>query len=342
MQTFVSNLAYELSVEETNEVHVVCFAGQISDKFAYLNDSNITFHFLGKKRGASLKFLIKLYKTINQIKPDIINSHSSRTLRYLLMLPINRRYKIVHTITNNPRIYNKKMFPLYLLRMHQKSWQITFVGISDIVSDTLSEVYHYDRRKIRTIYNGVRMIGVTNESPKIADFFICATLSEIKRHKLLLEALAVMKERPTLLIAGDGPLRSEIEARIKELMIDNEVTLLGNVENPTEYYQRTKFFILTSKSEGNPLCIIEAMSAGQPIIAPRVGGIPDLVEDGVNGFLFDVDETPGVVADLMNKCLQMEQGEYDRISQKNAEKAKQWSIDRIAQEYMNLFVEVRQ
>ena len=122
--------------------------------------------------------------------------------------------------------------------------------------------------------------------------------------------------------------------------MEDKVDLLGNVSDPSKYYRESRFFILTSASEGNPLCIAEAMSAGLPIIAPRVGGIPDLVEDGVNGFLFDVNSDSENVAVYIKKCLELSDSEIRTIAQRNIEKSKQWDYKVITKQYQKLYDKV--
>lgn len=345
VQSFAFNLAITLSQNIENEVFLLSYSNELDPKYAQLLDSPINYITLNKKAGFSLAFLSRLYMMLRKINPDIINTHSSRSLRYLLVLPINHRWNIVHTITNNPVIYNKKLFPLYMRRMHQDSWHIRFVGISDIVSDTLSKVYKYKRSRIVTIYNGIPLLHNSCCEKKENDFFICAGLTDVKNHDLLIDALArANKVKPlSLTIAGNGPKKNEIECRIKENNLDHLVKMLGNVTSPDQFYYESRFFILTSRSEGNPLCIIEAMSAGLPIIAPRVGGIPDLVEDNVNGFLFDKDATADDVASLMIKCSNISEERYFEMSHNNSEKAQNWGIEIIAKKYLDLYKEeVRQ
>ena len=341
VQSFLCNLCVELSKNKNNKVILLTFSDDNDGKYDYIYKSDVEVISLHKGLGFSLAFLLRLYKMINGIKPDIINTHSSRTLRYLLVLPINRKYRIVHTITNNPQIYNPKLYPLYKHRMHQKSWDITFVGISDIVSDTLAEVYDYDRNKIETIFNGIKLIGRSENEKKEYDFFNCAGLTDIKRHSLLIDSFSKLKDNSLkMAIAGDGPNGNFLQAQINKLGLQAQVTLLGNVIDPSQYYRKSRVFVLTSYSEGNPLCIAEAMSAGLPVIGPRVGGVPDLIEDNVNGYLFDVDSEPERISKLMEKALNLPIDQLTDMSLRNVEKSKAWSIEAITKQYQQLYEKV--
>ena len=337
-EVFCSNLVYEFSKKDEFEVHLIVFFNILSDRFKKQLKDNITIHILNKKKGFSALFLHKLKKEILKINPDIINSHSSHTLRYLLLISRLKKIPIVHTITNDPMIHDKLLYYLFKIRMHQKSWnKLTFVGISNLISDNLSKVYNYPREKIFTIYNGLYKLVPPKDNRIKFDFFNCASLTLVKRQDLLLRALAKTKHNATLAIAGDGVERDNLYKLSKELKIEDRVYFQGTVDDPTPLYFASKCFILTSFSEGNPISINEAMSAGIPIIATKVGGVPDLVDDSINGFLFDVDEKPENIAKLMDKVLELKEESLQIIKKNNQLKVEQWYMDKISDQYLFVF-----
>ncbi len=88
-----------------------------------------------------------------------------------------------------------------------------------------------------------------------------------------------------LLILGDGPLRSRVVRVIGTKGLQNRVLLMGERQDVPRFLQASDIFVLSSRWEGLPLVVIEAMLAGLPVVATRVGGVPELVEDGVTGLL---------------------------------------------------------
>jgi glycosyltransferase involved in cell wall biosynthesis len=113
-----------------------------------------------------------------------------------------------------------------------------------------------------------------------------------KRHDRLLRVIARVREQSAipvrLTIAGDGPLRASIEDQAVKLGLSSEaVMFLGSVADLAPVYQAADMFLLTSDHEGTPNVLLEAMSCGLPVIATRVGGVPEVVEDGVNGYLIE-------------------------------------------------------
>lgn len=340
-EVFCSNLAREFSHYEKYEVHILVFAGGVNEKFVFLLENpNITLHFLNKKKGFSFSAIFRLKKMLKNICPDIINSHSSHTLRYLLLINTNRMIPIVHTITNNPEFYNKYAFYLYKRRMHQKSWsKLSFVGISETISNTLSKIYNLPENRITTIYNGLYPLVQKGECVKKFDFFNCANLSVIKRHDLLLRSLACMNNKANLCIAGAGPEKNKLLKLCEELDIQSRVTFLGSVNDPSEFYFCSKSFILTSFSEGNPITINEAFSAGLPVIAPAVGGVPDLVKQDINGFLFPRDSKPSDIARIMDNVFEMPENRIMEFKIINQAKVKEMCMPNIAAKYDVLFME---
>ena len=104
----------------------------------------------------------------------------------------------------------------------------------------------------------------------------------------------VQTEHPDteLVLVGDGPRRGRIESEIETLGLDDSVTLPGYVDNEElpEYYNSADVFALSSRQDNHPITLIEAMSCGVPVVAPRIGWIPNMVEHEEEGLLYDEDE----------------------------------------------------
>jgi glycosyltransferase involved in cell wall biosynthesis len=107
-----------------------------------------------------------------------------------------------------------------------------------------------------------------------------------KDFRTLLHALAALPpEAGELLVVGDGPDRPRIEAEIQSLGLHDRVRLAGQRSDVPELLAAADVFVLSSASEGMPISVLEAMAAGLPVVASRVGGVPELVIDGETGLL---------------------------------------------------------
>jgi glycosyltransferase involved in cell wall biosynthesis len=109
-------------------------------------------------------------------------------------------------------------------------------------------------------------------------------LAPVKRVDLLLDAVADVP-RLRLLVVGDGPLRHEVERRLASSDLAGRAEVTGWVDDPAALLAMADLYVLTSDAENCPLSLLEAMAAGLPVVATAVGGVPEVVRDGVDGLL---------------------------------------------------------
>jgi glycosyltransferase involved in cell wall biosynthesis len=129
----------------------------------------------------------------------------------------------------------------------------------------------------------------------------------VKDHAFLVRACTRLRDRGLdfeCLIAGEGPERRRLEILIRESRLQDRITLLGHIARPEmdALYWRADVVVLTSRSEGIPLVLMEAMMRGRIVLAPAITGIPELVIPGKTGFLY----APGELLDLVAKIFLLE------------------------------------
>lgn len=135
------------------------------------------------------------------------------------------------------------------------------------------------------------------------DFFWLAVgrLEEAKDYPTLLAAVQRLAagNRPAVVrVAGDGPLRSALESRVRDLGLESRVVFLGARRDCPALYGAADGFVLSSSWEGLPNVVMEALATGTPVVASRVGGVGELVEDGMSGHLVPPRD-PAALADAM-------------------------------------------
>lgn len=122
--------------------------------------------------------------------------------------------------------------------------------------------------------------------------------SREKDHLTLLASVAELRASgsvaPRLVLVGDGPERGRIENAIRELGLQGAVTLTGQAPTAEPYYGIADVAVLSSLSEGSPNALLEAMAVGVPVIATRVGGIPEIVADGESALLIAPRDRQGM------------------------------------------------
>ncbi|HXY13992.1 MAG TPA: glycosyltransferase [Terriglobales bacterium] len=182
---------------------------------------------------------------------------------------------------------------------------------------TISE---FNRQHILTNYPGldpskihVRRLGVdsrvrvarqaeSRSQYSLVKMLAVGRLHKVKDHAFLVRACRMLKDRGlhfVCSIAGDGPERRSLEELIRDLHLDGEVRLLGKLPHHEldNQYEEADLLVLTSRSEGIPLALMEAMARGKIVLAPDITGIPELVVGGETGFLYQ----PGSRDDFVSR-----------------------------------------
>jgi colanic acid/amylovoran biosynthesis glycosyltransferase len=139
-------------------------------------------------------------------------------------------------------------------------------------------------------------------------------LHPVKDHALLIRACALLRDLEIdfeCLIAGEGPERKRLESLIREYRLEQQVTLLGHIsrEQMDSLHARADVVVLTSRSEGIPLALMEAMARGKIVVAPAITGIPELVIPEKTGFLYEPGSEEDLVARIFWIQAQMRRAE---------------------------------
>jgi glycosyltransferase involved in cell wall biosynthesis len=153
-------------------------------------------------------------------------------------------------------------------------------------------VQHYsaDPKRIHVVLNGVD-VERFRPGKKRDQGIVVGTAGRIERQKnleMFLSAAALFgRDRPdaTFLVAGDGSLRGHFVRRAAQLGLGDKVRFIGNTNDMPAFFHQLDQFWLTSDWEGTPNVVLEAMAAGVPVIATRVGGTEEVIRDGIDGFL---------------------------------------------------------
>jgi glycosyltransferase involved in cell wall biosynthesis len=159
-------------------------------------------------------------------------------------------------------------------------------------------------------------------------------MTSVKRTYDVLLAFKGLRERGVdacLCMVGDGPDRERVERRASELGIVRNCLFLGYQEEVAPFYATFDAVILPSANEGTPVSAIEALAGGRPVVATRVGGVPDVIRDGVDGFLVE----PGAVDDLADRLARLarEPTLRDRMGEQGRKRVlERYSVNRLVDE----------
>ena len=258
---------------------------------------------------AFIRILVELYKT----KYDIVHFHNTkmgslgRIAAHIARLP--RIYYTVHGWGLNPNTTGFFYRIMSLLERIAASCTTKIVFLSAYDMETGLRNRWASRQRSCIICNGIadthgapvglrKTFDIPSELPIIV---FVARMSEPKNPLFAIQMAEYIRrksEECMLLLIGDGPLFSKCVNLIQELQIENRVLMLGKRDDVRELLQEADIFCLFSKWEGLPISIIEAMFASLPVLASNVGGVPELVIHGENGFIVD-NSRPEKAAEYM-------------------------------------------
>ena len=196
-------------------------------------------------------------------------------------------------------------------------WKYVYSGVQYLtVSEAVRQVLitsGVPARRVQTVHSGIdlrRFVAVQAAPPMFpAGTRIIGTVGHLaghKGHRYLLEAAALLvREEPQLgvVIAGDGALRSQLEAQAAALGITAHICFTGFRRDILALMQNFEIFVFSSYLEGLGTAILDAMALGKPVVATRAGGIPEAVEDGVTGLLVPPRD-PQALANALRYLLQ--------------------------------------
>ena len=171
--------------------------------------------------------------------------------------------------------------------------------------------------------------------------FYPAGFEERKQHRVLIQAVAHIKEKCPkvyLLLPGDGPLEEEMKALVKELKLENMVNLPGRRSDVERIVQAADMIASTSYQEGLPIHTIEGMCTGLPVVASRIRGQIDLIEENENGYLFPARDEK-VLAEKI-EVLYNSPELVKRMGRDGFEKSKKYRLENTIEEMKKIYLKV--
>ena len=286
----------------------------------------------------------RLAQCFRALRPDVVNVHFvDAAAAYVLALRPLVGYRVVLTAHGSdvlrPRhAVNRTLLP-HLLRRAD-----VVVAVSGHVGERVLELAPSAR--VTVVQNGVDLSfwrGGAGRDPEPGRIVQVGTLRYVKGQDVMIEALARLRDRvpeARLDLVGDGSARADLEAHARRLGVADAVTFVGRIE-PEDVRERLRsaaVLVLPSRSEGMPLTLLEAMSAGVPVVATTVGGIPEVAGEPPCVSLVS-PEDPVALADALAHVLA--DGDTARdLRVRGQARSKAFSWDRTLGAYEALFADI--
>lgn len=290
--------------------------GQIREA---LKERNIEFYPIKKLSVNEVRRVISIYR------PDIIHAHDMHA-SFIASLAC-RKIPFVSHIHNNAfdsRTINIKSVAYAVAAMNAKC--IFWVSRSAFNEYKFHNCF---KKKSRVLYN---IIDINQLYEKMemdtaeygCDVIYIGRLTFEKNPQRLIKVLKLaIKIKPdlTAAIVGTGELENEIKKLVDEYGIENNIIFKGFQPNPLKMLHDSKVMIMTSRWEGTPMCVLEAMALGVPVVSTPTDGIKDLIHNGENGYLSDNDEE---LATQLVRIVE-DNAEQMRLSEKQVADAKEYN-----------------
>ena len=294
-------------------------------------------------------FWLKILLILKKIEPDIVQGQDiSMGVPGFLAKKFLKRPYIVWGRGMDVYLPGLFMRPLSNLVLQDAD---TVIALTEDMKGRMQEICHRD---ILVIPNGIDLErfknlsrGISREKLKVKEegklILFVGGLKHIKGLDYLLRAMRIIQERnlkTNLFLIGKGREREKLEELSVELDLNKHIQFLGEVANEKipEYMAAADVFVLPSLSEGFPNVVLEAMAAGLPIVATRIGGLHEIVKDGQNGFLVE-PRNPRQIADRVRLLLEDDELR-ERMSRDNKDRAKgyRWEsiVSRLEELYQSL------
>jgi glycosyltransferase involved in cell wall biosynthesis len=283
-----------------------------------LRAHGIETHVMSLRRSFDLAWPFAFAKFLRRQRIDIVHCHEFTTTCYAALGCAIASVPLVSTM-HGKNYWPERAYTRVALRSAARS-AASFVVVSEDLKRFACEVLRLAPSVVRVVPNGIDLttfkpneqasvavrasLGASSENVVI----VCVgALEPVKAHAKLLEAMAILirtTPHARLWLVGEGYLREDLERHVATLGLQNVVRFLGWRTDVHAILAAADISVLASRSEGMPLAIMESMACQRAVIATRVGGLPELIEDGISGLLVNADSSTQL-AEAMH-CLTIE------------------------------------
>ena len=268
--------------------------GPVTDQLA---KAGVPFHslqFLQRRilHARELCAIAEIVSVLRDLKPDLVSTHTAKAGWIGRAACARLSIPAIYTPHGWPighRISGPHGLVFALAERAAAKWSSAIICVCEAERRLALRKGIAPAEKLHVVHNGVRDVPAElRANPASIPVRICsiARFESPKDHRTLLKALAALRSQPWELdLVGDGPLEAKTRRLAAELGIAARVSFLGYQAEPARALAGAQLFALSSRSEGFPRSVLEAMRAGLPVAASDVGGVGEAVADGVNGLL---------------------------------------------------------
>lgn len=292
-----------------------------------------------------LQMLKKQIVFLRAEKPHVVHANIGSMLHVMLATKLLRIPVRLFTM------HNQAEYTLGERKAQKKIYSLAFdffgftpVAICDSILQSIHNGFGVPLERIKKVHNGVDVThfipAQQKKTTNTIELINVGTMYSVKNQKMLISTFNCLYRKNSklrLTILGDGALRPQLEQQVQELGLTDVVNMPGIQKNVVSYLQKANIYVSTSKSEGLPLTILEAMACGLPVIATAAGGTVDIVKTGENGIVVPIEDEAA-----LERALEMMIDDEELCASCGKESraiAQRWSLAACAQGYEALYRE---
>lgn len=308
--------------------------------FEEMKNNGATCILLGEPTGHFIHNVAAIISVCKRIKPDAVVTHHGvpqfkAVLAYLkLRYPQIKRIAYAHANANDIAQNGNKVKSFLNKSISRIGFDSaeTVIAISQSVADSLVNVFSISKSKIVMIYNGVSIDEFKPEEKKrdgwINIVYVGRLIPE-KGVQTTIQAMHLLPKNYRFLVAGDGSYRKALESLC--LHIEDRVVFLGNRMDVPQILAQSDIFVhMPEWEEGFGITVIEAMAAGKICFVANSGSMPEIITDGVNGFLIEKGNAVALADKIQEVVNHIDSMEIMKIKENAVTRANDFSIERFA------------
>ncbi|WP_185267682.1 glycosyltransferase family 4 protein [Halopseudomonas xiamenensis] len=276
-------------------------------------------------------------------QPGVLNAHNFRAQVYAWIAAIRLRLPLLLTQHGfTPSSLKQRLYTWFSLQLCRTRTVKTVACVARSIA-LLHEQAGISPGKLVVIPNGLPEASSHRDaSPRQLIGFV-GRLSHEKGPDLFLDAiLPLCSQRPGLhaVMLGGGPLQASLQQRIQSAGLEKQITLPGYQQNIPEWLSRLSVLVISSRTEGTPMILLEAMQAGVPVTSFAVGGIPDVLQNNATGLLVAPEDT--VLLGSQVRLLLDDPTLADKLAQRAREHQHQeYNLNKLSERWTSLYNQVQ-
>ena len=341
------NLVKGLSANENFRIIVVVLnEGQVAEA---MRIEGIDVYVLNERQSSLPSLLSSIRKILHEFQPSIIHSHRYKENVLACLASFTKRdVYLIATQHGMPETYGKQVtFKNRGIRWLNALLLSRRFDCLVVVSREMKDLFvedGFDQQKLVVIHNGIELPQGKLRVGSGESFVIgsCGRLVPVKNYGLFVEIatkVVALVSNARFELAGDGPQLESLRYQCHKNQLGGRFYILGHVENMQSFYKRLDIFVNTSLHEGLPMSTLEAMGHGVPVVAPAVGGFPEIIDHMVDGILIAGHEPEAFV----QACLELRADPelFLRMSKAAHQKIEtKFTVNRMIESYARLYKQV--